>query len=537
MIPNVHAGAAFSPNGPSFSAGTLSESAPSAPAVSSPPAELSDADLLAATRRLVGRSNRLLASLLAHLAEVEARGVHRTRACSSLYTYCIYELRFSEDEAFRRVSAARLLRRFPVLLDMIAAGELHLTGLLMLGPHLTTENLVEVLARAKHRTKKEIARLVRMLDPLPDVPPRIEPLGSEPAQPARLASSAPTWSQFVSSMTSTRELAPGDRPLDWTEDTVERSEGDDCQARSEFALPDGTALARSELALPDGSALASHLTPKIADLSDSDTPRCGDPSALARSELALPDERPALARSELALLDEQPAPATPTRIAPQRYLVQFTASEEYVRLVEEAKALLSHSVPRAGLDEIHLRAMRALVAELERKKYAVTARPQRRTRATSTPAAPAPEAHQARERAAEGRSKPEPESESESKPESKPESASARAAEPGPAHHAECGHTRWRGRYVSATVRRAVFARDQRRCTYTDDSGQRCRETNGLQLHHARAFARGGEHSEENLTLRCRAHNDLAAENDFGRHYIELARDATEHEPWAKTDA
>ena len=59
----------------------------SAPAVSSPPAELSDAELLAATRRLVGRSNQLLASLLAHLAEVEARGIHRTRACSSLYVY------------------------------------------------------------------------------------------------------------------------------------------------------------------------------------------------------------------------------------------------------------------------------------------------------------------------------------------------------------------------------------------------------------------------------------------------------------------
>jgi hypothetical protein len=48
--------------------------------------ELSDGELLAGARRLVGASNQLLASLLAHLAEVEARGIHRTRACSSLYT-------------------------------------------------------------------------------------------------------------------------------------------------------------------------------------------------------------------------------------------------------------------------------------------------------------------------------------------------------------------------------------------------------------------------------------------------------------------
>jgi len=42
--------------------------------------QLSDADLLTNTRRLVGSSNQLFAALLAHLAEVEARGVHRTRA-------------------------------------------------------------------------------------------------------------------------------------------------------------------------------------------------------------------------------------------------------------------------------------------------------------------------------------------------------------------------------------------------------------------------------------------------------------------------
>lgn len=48
-------------------------------------AHLSDRELLANTRSLVGKSNQLFAALLAHLAEVEARGLHRTKACSSLY--------------------------------------------------------------------------------------------------------------------------------------------------------------------------------------------------------------------------------------------------------------------------------------------------------------------------------------------------------------------------------------------------------------------------------------------------------------------
>ena len=84
-------------------------------------AQLSDAELLANTRRLVGKSNQLLAALLVHLAEVEVRGVHRTRSCASLYTYCIYELRFSEDAAARRSAAARFAKEFPALLDAVAA--------------------------------------------------------------------------------------------------------------------------------------------------------------------------------------------------------------------------------------------------------------------------------------------------------------------------------------------------------------------------------------------------------------------------------
>jgi hypothetical protein len=213
---------------------------------SAPLAGLSDAELLTATRRLVGRANQLLASLLAHLAEVEARGIHRARACASLYTYCIYELRFSEDEAFRRVSSARLVRRFPALLDAIATGELHLTGLLMLGPHLTPGNLVEVLGLAKHRTKKELAPLVRRLDPLPEVPSRIEPLG--PA-PSRLVSPAPTWSQSASALNPIRELEPGARPrdwMDWTQSAPSANDGSSGTRLDANATPHGNALALTD---------------------------------------------------------------------------------------------------------------------------------------------------------------------------------------------------------------------------------------------------------------------------------------------------
>src|SRR5690606_38983354 len=61
---------------------------------------VSNSELHLSTRRLVGRSNQILAALLAHLGEIEARGIHRERACASLHTYLVYELRLSEDAAF-----------------------------------------------------------------------------------------------------------------------------------------------------------------------------------------------------------------------------------------------------------------------------------------------------------------------------------------------------------------------------------------------------------------------------------------------------
>jgi len=167
-------------------------------------AHLSDVELLTATRSLVGRSNRLLAELLGHLGELEVRGIHRTRACSSLYTYCIYELRFSEDAAARRSAAARFVKQFPALLDAVAAGELHLTGLLMIGPHLTPENQAEALGRARFRTKKELAKLIRELHPLPDIPDCVAPLGPEPMKTLRRPPGWSLWSRSLRRSASCR---------------------------------------------------------------------------------------------------------------------------------------------------------------------------------------------------------------------------------------------------------------------------------------------------------------------------------------------
>src|SRR6185436_13783826 len=119
-----------------------------------------DETLFATVRRLTARSNVALADLLAHLGEVERRGIHRERACPSLYTYCIYELRMSEDAAFRRAKAAGIVRRYPEMRNAIAKGEIHLTGLLMIAPYLGGEHHEEVLRPSRFRSKRELCRLI-----------------------------------------------------------------------------------------------------------------------------------------------------------------------------------------------------------------------------------------------------------------------------------------------------------------------------------------------------------------------------------------
>jgi hypothetical protein len=76
------------------------------------------------------------------------------------------------------------------------------------------------------------------------------------------------------------------------------------------------------------------------------------------------------------------------------------------------------------------------------------------------------------------------------------------------------------GRHIPAALKRAVWERDQGRCTFADSRGCRCRETGRLEFHHEQSFAKDGPMTLENLALRCRPHNALAAEQDFGREHM-----------------
>jgi hypothetical protein len=122
-----------------------------------------------------------------------------------------------------------------------------------------------------------------------------------------------------------------------------------------------------------------------------------------------------------------------------------------------AQDMLRHAVPTGDPAETIKRALKVLLEELARKKFAATKRP----RASHGPA-------------------------------------------PG-------------SRYGAAKVRRAVWIRDHGRCAYVAKSGHRCNSRSFVEFHHLDPYGAGGEATVETMELRCRAHNNYEAELFYGR--------------------
>jgi 5-methylcytosine-specific restriction endonuclease McrA len=141
--------------------------------------DLSDDELLSGVHALVGDGRRLLARLIAYLGEVEERRLDLAAACSSLFDFCVRRLGMSDGEAFRRMTAARLSRRFPGILSKIEQGEVHLSALVLLRDYLTEENHEDLLHEVSRKTKREVQELIAARFPKPDAPSRIRELPSE----------------------------------------------------------------------------------------------------------------------------------------------------------------------------------------------------------------------------------------------------------------------------------------------------------------------------------------------------------------------
>jgi hypothetical protein len=151
---------------------------------------LSDDDLVRSLQGLAARERGATAELVAHLAELETRRLFLAAGYSSMFAYCLEELRLSEHEAYNRIEAARAARRFPMILPLLQDGTVNLTTVRLLAPHLTPENHVEVLQSARGLRKSQVEEIAARLAPKPDVPTTVRKLPEVKAYAPDLTSSS-----------------------------------------------------------------------------------------------------------------------------------------------------------------------------------------------------------------------------------------------------------------------------------------------------------------------------------------------------------
>src|SRR5688572_17549165 len=125
----------------------------------------------------------LLVEFLPYLGELDKRRVVQGLGFPSLFCYCTGHLGLPKATGYRRTTACRLLRQFPIVGDYLMDGRLCLTTLVELRDVLEEPRLVETLDRAAGRTEEQVKELVAALRPRPAPPDLLRRLPAPPAPP------------------------------------------------------------------------------------------------------------------------------------------------------------------------------------------------------------------------------------------------------------------------------------------------------------------------------------------------------------------
>jgi len=225
---------------------------------------------------ILAQSRGLESELIAHIGEVDARKLYAREASASMFSYCTEELHLSESEAYLRIGVARAAREYPILLEMLADGRLHLSGIAKLAPYLTAANQEALLERATYKSKRKIDELIAEISPQPDVPASIRKLpqrrgknraageaqlrpdGVEPAEPARsmdnpelsIAIAAPPDVAKAQPL-APEPLSPARYRIQFTAGAEFRDKLERLRALMRSSVPDGDLAALLEVAVTE----------------------------------------------------------------------------------------------------------------------------------------------------------------------------------------------------------------------------------------------------------------------------------------------
>src|SRR3954469_3866107 len=266
---------------------------------------------------------------------------------------------------------------------------------------------------------------------------------------------------------------------------------------AQFPKPD---VADSIRRLPTpnvGSAVAPKVPPTSEALAKS------NPEAAEASNNEAPLCRPVEPKAPAAQKTSKPRRIEP--LSADRFGVHFTADSEFCQLLERVRGLAAHRTPNGDLLTLLKRGLEAYERELEKERFAFVKKPRqsRRPKAklSQTEPAVAEQAILAVAAAAAATG-----------------SASERLSS------TEGSSPSKRTRRVPAAVRREVFMRDGRQCSYVSAEGRRCSSRRCLELDHVKPHARGGGGESANLRVLCRAHNQRYARQCFGELHLVAAR-------------
>jgi hypothetical protein len=304
---------------------------------------LGNARLLVGLKELVKRDRVIEADLLAHLGEVEARRLHLEQGCTSMFDYCVKELRFSESVAYKRIGVARAARKFPSVAEAIAQGELHLSAACLIAPHLSKETVAGWLEAARHKKSREVRQLVADRFPREAV------------------------------RSSVRRVGSGTR--------LEGLEG---------VAPLGGAVPRKSTAESAGSAAAGSARSRFSESSESPGPPISVDREVRRpiaTTYPSPSEANVRARASVntngSTRTNTNVRASTEALGAQRYSVRFTADEKVHAELQELRFLLRHSVPDGDVGKILARAIGVLLKQVRNTKIGECASPRPRQSAPS----------------------------------------------------------------------------------------------------------------------------------------------------------
>ena len=125
---------------------------------------LSDNHLMNSAKTVLTTLRRVDLALLEHLGEIESRELHLKCGYTSLFKMCTDKFRLSEASAYRRVAAARLIRKYPLVKVQFLSGDVSMCTLAMVAGKV--EELandaarVELLATVAGKSKSQVEEIL-----------------------------------------------------------------------------------------------------------------------------------------------------------------------------------------------------------------------------------------------------------------------------------------------------------------------------------------------------------------------------------------